>query len=197
MASNASCFMVTWIIFKNHLLEVGLTQNQETLAFWKLTTTGSFSFYHVWGPSWIDIHWNNIWLRARLHTTLEGPWPPHYTMLEVCWDGLWTLSFALSQCHGHSSWLVALNSDSKPQNDNLCDLLCLTKWGTFRMKSQPTAHKCMWELVRPHTPFKYTVTYWRTTVVGAESPSGIKLNLEVFVVVVIRKLISTQTWAVS
>ena len=31
-------------------------------------------FYHVWGPAWIDIDWNSIWLRARhiwLHTTLE------------------------------------------------------------------------------------------------------------------------------
>ena len=27
-------------------------------------------------------------------------------ILEVCWDGLWTLSLGLSQCHGHSSWLV-------------------------------------------------------------------------------------------
>ena len=26
MASNGSCFMVTWTIFKNHLLEVGLTK---------------------------------------------------------------------------------------------------------------------------------------------------------------------------
>ena len=26
MASNGSCFTVTWIVFKNHLLEVGLTQ---------------------------------------------------------------------------------------------------------------------------------------------------------------------------
>ena len=25
MASNGSCFMVTWTIFKNHLLKVGLT----------------------------------------------------------------------------------------------------------------------------------------------------------------------------
>ena len=32
MASNGSCFMVTWIIFKKHLLEVGLTQNRETMA---------------------------------------------------------------------------------------------------------------------------------------------------------------------
>ena len=32
MASNGSCFMVTWIIFKNFLLEVGLTQTWETMA---------------------------------------------------------------------------------------------------------------------------------------------------------------------
>jgi hypothetical protein len=32
MASNGSCFMVTWIVFKNYLLEVGLTQNLETMA---------------------------------------------------------------------------------------------------------------------------------------------------------------------
>ena len=47
-----------------------------------------------WGPG-------HIWL----HTTLEGPWP-HYMLLEVRWDRLWTLSFGLSQFHGHSSWLV-------------------------------------------------------------------------------------------
>ena len=29
MASNGPCFMVTWNIFKNHLLVVGLTQNWE------------------------------------------------------------------------------------------------------------------------------------------------------------------------
>ena len=36
--------MVTWIIFKNHLLEVGLTQNQETMALRTLTTVVSFYF---------------------------------------------------------------------------------------------------------------------------------------------------------
>jgi len=30
--------MVTWIIFKNHLLEVGLTQNQEIMTLQNLTT---------------------------------------------------------------------------------------------------------------------------------------------------------------
>ena len=44
MASNGSCFMVTWIIFKNHLLEVGLIQNWETTALRTLTTVGLFYF---------------------------------------------------------------------------------------------------------------------------------------------------------
>ena len=35
---------VTWTIFKNHLLEVGLAQNQETMALRMLTTVGSFYF---------------------------------------------------------------------------------------------------------------------------------------------------------
>ena len=32
MASNGSCLMVTWTIFNNHLLQVGLTQNRKTMA---------------------------------------------------------------------------------------------------------------------------------------------------------------------
>ena len=44
MASNESCFMVTWTIFKNRLLEVGLTQNHETMAFQTLTTSDLFYF---------------------------------------------------------------------------------------------------------------------------------------------------------
>ena len=38
MASNGSCFMVTWTIFKDHLLEVGLMHNWETMALRTLRT---------------------------------------------------------------------------------------------------------------------------------------------------------------
>ena len=65
-------------------------------------------FYHVWGPTWIEIHRSNIWLRARSHMTshtLEGLWP-HYVILTTSCDGLWTLSFRLSQFHGHGSWFM-------------------------------------------------------------------------------------------
>ena len=38
MASNESCFMFTWTIFKVHLLDVSLTQNRETVTPRHLTT---------------------------------------------------------------------------------------------------------------------------------------------------------------
>jgi hypothetical protein len=66
-ASNGSRFMLTGIIFNNHLLDVGLTQNQETMALRTLTTVGLFYFYHMWGPAWIEIQWSSIWLRTRSH----------------------------------------------------------------------------------------------------------------------------------
>ena len=70
-----------------------------------LTTIDNFHSIMVENPAWIEIRWNSIWLRARSRM-LEGPWP-HYMMLEVCWDGrFWTISFGLSQFHGHGSWLV-------------------------------------------------------------------------------------------
>jgi hypothetical protein len=36
--------MVTWTIFKNHLSEVGLTQNWETMAIRTLTAVNLFYF---------------------------------------------------------------------------------------------------------------------------------------------------------
>ena len=65
--------------------------------------------YHVWGPAWIKIHWNNIWLRAQSHMTSHYTWVFVITPtwhLKVPWYNLYTLSFALSQFHGHGSWLV-------------------------------------------------------------------------------------------
>ena len=47
MASNGSCFMVTWTVFKTHLLEVGLTQNRETMALQMLTTVDLLYFIYL------------------------------------------------------------------------------------------------------------------------------------------------------
>jgi len=56
-----------------------------------------------------------LWLfrvrsHIRSHMTSHYTWGsvqwPHYMISEVSWDGLWKLSFGLSQFHGHGSWLV-------------------------------------------------------------------------------------------
>jgi hypothetical protein len=31
-------------------------------------------FYHVWIPAWIEINWNNIWLRVRSHMASHYTW---------------------------------------------------------------------------------------------------------------------------
>ena len=31
-------------------------------------------FYHMWGPAWIEIRWNNTWLRSRSRMTSHYTW---------------------------------------------------------------------------------------------------------------------------
>ena len=119
---------VSWslrIFSKNHLLEAGLTQNKETMALRTLTIVDLF--YSMCE----DHRMNRNSLKEHLvegpitwlHTTLEGPWP-HYMILKVCWDdGLWTLSFGLSQFHGHGSWLVCEVALSDVRH------MSMTPWG--------------------------------------------------------------------
>ena len=90
MASNGSCFMVTWTIFKIQLLEVGLTQTGRP---WhsKISQLLLVYFDHVWGPC---MNRNSL-----IQCLAEGPVTydftlhlvPHYMILEESWDGLWTL----------------------------------------------------------------------------------------------------------
>ena len=37
--------------------------------------------YHVWGPAWIEIHWNSISLRARSHMASHHTWRSVTTLL--------------------------------------------------------------------------------------------------------------------
>ena len=74
MPSNGSCSLVTWTIIKNHLLEISLTQNRETMALWNLTTVDLFYFYHARGPALMKINWNGIWLRTWSHMTSHYAW---------------------------------------------------------------------------------------------------------------------------
>ena len=61
MTSNGSCFMVTWTIFKNHLLEVGLTTKLGDHGTPNAHNRWFVLFYHAWRPAWIRIHWTSIW----------------------------------------------------------------------------------------------------------------------------------------
>ena len=43
---------------------------------------------------------------------------PNFGLIEVCWDGLWTLFFGLLQFRGHSIWLIC-NGRGKPTASSL------------------------------------------------------------------------------
>jgi len=64
MIPSGSCFIVIWIVFQNHFLEVGLSRNKETTALWNLMIVGLFYFIMCEDLAWIEIHRNSIWLRA-------------------------------------------------------------------------------------------------------------------------------------
>ena len=81
MASSGSCFMATWTIFKNHLLDIGLTQNQETTTPRTLTTIDLFYFIMCEDPHEHKYHWNSIWLRARSHMASHYTWGTMTTLL--------------------------------------------------------------------------------------------------------------------
>jgi hypothetical protein len=102
MASNRSCFMVSWTIFKNNILEVVRSSTKPgDHGIPNVCDRWFILFYHAWGPAWIRIHWNSIWV--------EGPITCDFTLhLRIhdhttwCWRCVGTafghsLSFGLSQ----------------------------------------------------------------------------------------------------
>ena len=51
MASDGSCFMVTWIILKTHFLKVSLRQNQETMVLRNLVAIDLLYFIMCGDPA--------------------------------------------------------------------------------------------------------------------------------------------------
>ena len=100
-ASNRSCYILTWIFFKCNLLEVGLTQNRETMALQMLTTVGLFYIIMCEDPAWIEIPWNSIWLRAQSHVT------SHYTRGSV--TTLHDFGGVLGRPLGTFFWVVTMS----------------------------------------------------------------------------------------
>ena len=74
IASNESCFMVTWVIFKNHLLEEGLTQKLGDYGTLNPYNRWFILFYLVWGPAWKEYHCNSIWLKNQSHMASRYTW---------------------------------------------------------------------------------------------------------------------------
>jgi hypothetical protein len=117
-----SCFMVTWTIFKNHFLEVGLTQNRETMALWTLTTIVLIYFIMCEDPlelKFIEVTFG--WWHSHIRGTLHVRICDHTTWFWRCvgTGGLWTLSFGLSQFRSHGSWLVCeVALDSNPHKEH-------------------------------------------------------------------------------
>ena len=99
MASKGLCFMVTWTISKKP--PVGgrpNTKNREIMALQTLTTI-LILFYRVWGPAWIEIHWNSIWLRPKSYMTshyFEDPWHTLHDFGDVLGQPLDTFLGALT-----------------------------------------------------------------------------------------------------
>ena len=81
MASNGSCFIVTWIVFNKPPLEDRPYTKSRDHGTPNAHNRCFILFYHVWGLAWMEIHWNGIWLRAWSHMT------PHY----YTWEPVTTL----------------------------------------------------------------------------------------------------------
>jgi hypothetical protein len=105
MTSNGPCFMVTWIIFKNHIFE----SNRPNTNPGDHGTRDAYNrwfilFHHMWKPTWIEIHWNNIWLRPQSQMTSHYTWGSvtHFMILGMSWDGpldtfFWALTMPRSR----------------------------------------------------------------------------------------------------
>ena len=107
---------IEWIMFYGHLDYfqaplLGGRSNTKSEDYGTLNAHNRWFilFYHVWGPTWIKIHWNSIWLRARSHMAshLHLRVRDHTTWCWTCVGmAFGHFSFGLPQHHGHNSWLM-------------------------------------------------------------------------------------------
>jgi hypothetical protein len=112
MASNWPCFMVTWPLPKNHLLEVARSNTKPGDHIWhsKISQPLIRHMYHMRGPRvHRDICWDSTWLGAWSHMTSHySTWGPVTTPHDfggVLGRHLDTFIRALTFI-GHGSWFV-------------------------------------------------------------------------------------------
>ena len=71
---------IKWIMFHGHFdyFQIPPLGGRPNRKSWNHGTLNAHNrwftlLHHVWGPAWIETHWNSTWLRARSHMT------SHYT----------------------------------------------------------------------------------------------------------------------
>ena len=111
----------------------------------------------MWGPAWIEIHWNNIWLRNRSHTTSHYTWGSvttlhdfGYVLVRPLDTFFWAPTFSWS-------WLLARVCGPELQSGcQLCKVLQfvieeiplqhqLRKYGHSHCVSTANSHVPMWD----------------------------------------------------
>jgi hypothetical protein len=111
MASNESCFLVTLDYFQKPTLGGRPTTKPKEHGTLNDHNHWFILFYSLWGPTCIEIHWINIWLRAQSHMTSHYTWGFVITLHDF--GGalgrpldtfFWALTTSWSRTQG--SWLV-------------------------------------------------------------------------------------------
>ena len=101
------------------------------MALETLTIVVLICFYHAYGPSWIEVHWDSIWLWTRSHMTSHYTWG-FVTTLRVSGGVLgWPLDtfFGLSQFHGHGSRSRMWSGPNKSfQKSPKTRIVAMTMW---------------------------------------------------------------------
>ena len=108
MALNGPCFMVTWIIFKKPPLGSRSNTKPGDHGILNAHNRSFILFYHAWGPTWVEIHWNNIWLRVQSLMTSHYTWRSGTTLRDF-WGVLgqpldtffWALTISWSRLLAH------------------------------------------------------------------------------------------------
>ena len=144
-ASNGSCFMISWIIFRNHLLEVSLTQNREIMAIRTLTTDDLFYLIMCEDPHELKNHWKSIPLRARSHMTSHYTQrvPNHTTRFWWCVG----TAFGHFSLGSHNSMVTALGSCVKWPYIHIPLFITFYVNLPIHNNSKPILHCLIWSLL--------------------------------------------------
>ena len=134
-------------------------------------------FYHVWGPAWIEIHWNSIWLRARSHMTSHYTWGSVTTLHDV--GGVFGTAFGHFHLGSHNFMVTALGSCVKWPLVEMWTYISGLMQGSSPLSAGPTQPKPRgWGISRSFKRRKYPPRQWSGRLLGiiGWDPSVFKTN---------------------